>query len=82
MLGKAEILYGEDVVATVDLVAGENVSRSIILVILDGIKTVLSSTVFKILFALFVLLVIIYVFLIIRRNRIRAKRKKIRMIKG
>ena len=82
VLGKAEILYGEDVVATVDLVAGENVSRSIILVILDGIKTVLSSTVFKILFALFVLLVIIYVFLIIRRNRIRAKRKKIRMIKG
>ena len=82
VLGKAEILYGEDVVATVDLVAGESVSRSIILVILDGIKTVLSSTVFKILFALFVLLVIIYVFLIIRRNRIRAKRKKIRMIKG
>ncbi|MBQ5677341.1 MAG: serine hydrolase [Clostridia bacterium] len=82
VLGKAEILYGENVVATVDLVAGENVSRSIILVILDGIKTVLSSTVFKILFALFVLLVIIYVFLIIRRNRIRAKRKKIRMIKG
>ena len=82
VLGKAEILYGEDVVATVDLVAGENVSRSIILVILDGIKTVLSSTVFKILFALFVLLVIIYAFLIIRRNRIRAKRKKIRMVKG
>lgn len=82
VLGKAEIIYGEDVVATVDLVSGENVSRSIILVILDGIKTVLSSTVFKILFALFVLLVIIYVFLIIRRNRIRAKRKKIRMIKG
>ena len=82
VIGKAEILYGEDVVATVDLVAGENVSRSIILVILDGIKTVLSSTVFKILFVLFVLLVIIYIFLIIRRNRIKAKRKKIRMIKG
>lgn len=82
VIGKAEILYGEDIVATVDLVAGENVSRSIILVILDGIKTVVSSTVFKILFALFAVLIIIYILLIIRRNRIKAKRKKIRMIKG
>ncbi len=82
VVGKAEILYGEDVVATVDLVAGESVKRSVILWILDGIKTVLSSTVFKILFVLLAVLVIIYVFLIIRRNRIRAKRKKIRMIKG
>ncbi len=82
VIGKAEILYGEDIVATVDLVAGENVSRSIILVILDGIKTVVSSTVFKILFVLFAVLIIIYILLIIRRNRIKAKRKKIRMIKG
>lgn len=82
VLGKAEILYGEDVVATVDLVAAENVSRSILLVILDGIKTVISSTVFKILFALFAVLIIVYILLIIRRNRIKAKRKKIRMVKG
>lgn len=81
-LGKAEILYGEDIVATVDLVAGENVSRSIILVILDGIKAVLSSTVFKILFVLFAVLIIIYILLIIRRNRIKSRRKKIRMVKG
>ena len=82
VLGKAEILYGEDIVATVDLVAGESINRSVILWILDGIKTILSSTVFKILFALIIVLVIIYIFLIIRRNRIRAKRKKIRMVKG
>ncbi len=82
VLGKAEILYGEDVVATVDLVAAENVSRSMILVIFDGIKTVVSSTVFKILFVLFAVLIIIYILLIIRRNRIKAKRKKIRMVKG
>lgn len=82
VLGKAEILYGDDVVATVDLVAGESVSRSIILWLFDGIKTILSSTIFKILFALLLVLVIIYVLLLIRRNRIRAKRKKIRMVKG
>ncbi len=82
VLGKAEILYGEDVVGTVDLVAGESVKRSFILLILDIIKSILSTTIFKILFVLFLVLVIIYILLIIRRNRIRAKRKKIRMIKG
>ncbi len=82
VVGKAEILYGEDVVATVDLVAGESVSRSVILWILGIIKTIFSTTIFKILFALFIVLVIIYILLIIRKKRIKAKRKKIRMIKG
>ncbi len=82
VLGKAEILYGENVVATVDLVAGESVNRSVILWILDIINTIFSSIAFKILFVLFIVLVIIYICLIIRRKRIRAKRKKIRMIKG
>ena len=82
VLGKAEILYGEDVVATVDLVAAEDVDRDFLLWVFSGIKTIFSSTVFKILFALFIVLVIIYILLIIRKNRIKAKRKKIKMIKG
>ena len=82
ILGKAEVLYGEDVVATVDLVAAESVDRSIILWILGGLQTIFSSTVFKILFAIFMVLVIIYVLLIIRKQRIKAKRRKIKMVKG
>ena len=82
ILGKAEVLYGEDVVATVDLVAGESVSRSIILWIIGIIKTILSTTIVKILLAFVVVLIIIYIFLIIRRNKIRAKRRKIKMVKG
>ncbi len=82
VLGKAEILYGEDVVATVDLVAAEDVDRDFLLWVFSGIKTIFSSTIFKILFALFIVLVIIYIILIIRKNRIKSKRKKIKMIKG
>ncbi len=82
VLGKAEVLYGEDVVATVDLVAGESVSRSVILWIFGIIKTIFSTTIMKILLALVVVLIVIYVLLIIRRNRIRAKRRKIKMVKG
>lgn len=82
VLGKAEVLYGEDVVATVDLVAAEDIDRNILLWLLDGIKTIFSTTIFKLVFGFFVLLLIIYILLIIRKNRIKAKRKKIRMIKG
>lgn len=82
VLGKAEVLYGEEIVATVDLVAGEDVDLNIFLMIIGIIKNIFSTTVFKILFSIFAVLVIIYILLIIRKNRIKAKRKKIRMIKG
>lgn len=82
VLGKAEVLYGEEIVATVDLVAAEDVDLNVFLFIIGIIKTILSSTVFKVLFAIFVILLIIYILLIVRKNRIRKKRKKIRMIKG
>ncbi len=82
VIGKAEVLYGEDVVATVDLVAAESLDRSIILWIVGIFKTIFSSTIFKILFAIFMVLVVIYILLIIRKKRIKAKRRKIKMIKG
>lgn len=82
VIGKAEVLYGEDIVATVDLVAAEDIDLNVFLLIIGSIKNILSTTVFKVLFVILAVLVIIYILLIIRRNKIRAKRKKIRMIKG
>ena len=68
--------------ATVDLVAAEGVSRSLILWIWGIVKQIFSSIIVKLLVGLFAVLLIIYILLIIRKNRIKAKRKKIRMIKG
>ena len=82
VIGKAEILYGNDVVATVNLVAAEDVKLNVFLWIIGLIKTIISSLIFKILFAIFVILLVIYILLIVRKNRIKAKRKKIRKIKG
>ncbi len=82
VLGKAEVLYGEDVVATVDLIAAEDVDFNIITFIFTMIKKLFSTIVFKVLLLILIVLVIIYILLIIRKNRIKAKRKKIRMIKG
>lgn len=82
VIGKAEVLYGDVVVTTVDLVAGEDIDLNIFLLILGVIKNLFSTTIFKILFSILAVLLIIYILLIIRKNRIKAKRKKIRMIKG
>ena len=82
VIGKAEILYGENIVATVDLVAAEDIDLNVFLLIIGTIKNIFSTSVFKILFVIAAILILIYILLIIRRNRIRAKRKKIRMIKG
>lgn len=82
VIGKAEVLYGNDVVATVDLVAADDVDLNIILGFFGIIKTIFSSLIFKILFAILAILLIVYIILVIRKNRIMAKRKKIRKIKG
>ncbi len=82
IIGKAEVLYGNDVVATVDLIAAEDVDLNIVLGFFGIIKTIFSSLIFKILFAIFAILLIVYIILIVRKNRIMAKRKKIRKIKG
>lgn len=81
VIGKAEVLYGDDVVATVNLVASDNVSGSAILRIAGFFGFLFRTTVMKILICLAVLLLLAYILLIIRRNRIRAKRKKPRRIK-
>ncbi len=82
VIGKAEILYGDEVVETVDLVAGEDVDLNVFLLIIGVIKSIFSTVIFKILFAIVAVIIIVYILLIIRKNRIKAKRKKIRKIKG
>lgn len=81
VLGKAQVLYGEDVVATVDLVASESVSGSLILRVTGFIGYLLHTTVVKILLCLVLLLLLAYIALIVRKNMIKAKRKKPRRIK-
>ena len=82
VIGKAEILYGEDSVGTVNLVSAEDIDRDFTKFFVDGIKAFFGNIIVKILIGILIVLVIIYILLIIRKNRIKKKRKKIRMIKG
>lgn len=82
VLGKARILYAEDEIATVNLVAAEDVHMSVLLFILDGVKNIFKSTLFQIVFALIVLILAVYIGMIIRHNQKKKRRKAPKPVKN
>lgn len=79
VIGKARILYAGEEVATVDLVAGEDIQLSLILYFGRLIKNIVSSLVFLIIFGLLALLIVSYIILKVYADR---KRRRIRIVKG
>lgn len=73
VIGKANILYADKVIASVDLVAAEDVKVNIFLWILHAVKVVITSPVFIIFAALCVIIGISYLF-ISRKGRGKSKR--------
>ena len=82
VLGKARILYAEDEIATVNLVAAEDVHMSLVLYILHGVKNLFKSTIFQMVFVLVVLILAVYVGLIIRHNRMKKRRRAPKTVKN
>ena len=82
VLGKARILYAEDEIATVNLVAAESVKMSVILFVWDGVKNIFKSTLFQIVFVLILLILAVYIGLIIRRNQKKKRRKAPKPVKN
>lgn len=74
VLGKARILYAEEEITTINLVAAEDVNVSVILWLADGVKTVVTSTAFLIIAAAAVVLLL--AFLILRAQNTRKRRKR------
>lgn len=83
VLGKLDIKYADNVIASVNLVAGDSVSRSGILYIGHIIKTVVSSPVFLIIAAVILAAVIVYIMTIYVRHKQKQRdaRKRLREIK-
>jgi D-alanyl-D-alanine carboxypeptidase (penicillin-binding protein 5/6) len=75
VIGKAQVLYADEEIATVDLVAAETINRSGFLWFLSIIKKMLSSTVFKLLLLVIIALVIAYIILMLRYKK-KKKRKR------
>ncbi len=73
---KANVIYGDMVIATVELVAANDVELSTFLKVINAIKAFFGSTAVKIIIVTAVLLVLIYIFLFISNQRKKQKRRQ------
>jgi len=80
VLGKAEIVYAEQVIGTVDLVAGEDVEASTILIAVEHIKNFFTSSYMKILYIAIALVIIIFIILCIRLNMAAIRKRRVKYI--
>lgn len=76
---KANVIYGDEVIATIDLVAADNIELSTFLKIINAVKAFLGTTAVKIVCVAIVLFIIVYVFLIISNNKKKKKRRQQKM---
>ena len=80
VLGKAEISYAEKVIGTVDLVAGNDVSSSALLIVATHIKNFFTSIYMKLLYAAIAIVVLVFIILCIKLNISKLKKRKVRYI--
>ena len=78
---QARVLYANQEIATVNLVAAESYSLSPFAFVGHWVSTAFRSVIFKIIAAVVVLLIIAYIIIVIRYNHIRRKRR-VRLVKG
>lgn len=76
IIGKAQVLYANEEIATIDLVAAETVTRSPILWFFSIIKNLLSSTAFKLILFVVTTLVVAYIILMIRYKKRKRRRRQ------
>lgn len=80
VLGWAEVKYAEKVIGKVDLIAGNDVKESKILVFTDSVKKVFTSVYMKVLYWAAIIAVIVFIILCIKLNMARLKKRKVKYI--
>lgn len=80
VLGKARVLYAENEITTVDLVAESDISMNIFLYIGYGIRLIVSSVVFQLVLVVLVLVAVGYVALVLVANRKRKREQQLHVV--
>ncbi len=82
VLGKAQVLYADEEIATIDLVAAETVTRSPLLWFFNILKNIFSSNIFKLILALVIIFIAAYIFLIFRyKNKKKRRRQNVKTVR-
>lgn len=80
ILGKADVIFAEKIIGTVDLVAGADIKESKILIVAKYIKSVFTSIYMKLIIAIAVIAILIFIIICIRLNIAHLKKRKVRYI--
>ncbi|MEE1007254.1 MAG: D-alanyl-D-alanine carboxypeptidase family protein [Acutalibacteraceae bacterium] len=80
VLGTADVIYAEQVIGTVNLVAGDSVKESKLLIALKYIKSFFGSVYMKVVYVLIALAIAIFIFMTIRLNMARIRKRRVKYI--
>lgn len=80
VLGTADVIYAEQVIGTVNLVAGGSVKESKLLIALKYIKSFFSSVYMKLVYVLIAIAVVIFILMTIRLNMARIRKRRVKYI--
>lgn len=72
----ANIIYGDEVIASVELVAAETVELSTFLKLINAIKDFFSLTVVKVIFAVLIVLILAYIYILYKSFKKKQNKKK------
>ena len=80
ILGKAEIIYAEKTIGTVDLVAGEDIDSSWILVFWEGVKAFFSSVYMKVFLLIIGAIIVLFFAYCVWLNKGKRKKRRVKYI--
>ena len=80
ILGTADVIYAEKVIGTVNLIAGQDVNKSTVLVILDSLKNFFTSSYMILLYVIIAIAILIFIIAVIKMNSKRSKNRKVKYI--
>lgn len=80
ILGTADVIYAEEVIGTVNLVAGQSVKKSTILTVLDALKRFFTSSYMILLYIIIAIAIILFIVAVIRMNSKRSRRRRVKYV--
>lgn len=80
VLGTADIIYAEQVIGTVNLIANENIEKSAMLTVLRAVENFFTSSYMKVVYIIVAVGILVFIFAIIKLNSKSSKKRKIKYV--
>ncbi len=80
VLGTADIIYAEQVIGTVNLIANENIEKSAMLTAIRAVKNFFTSSYMKVVYIIIAAGILVFILAIIKLNSKSSKKRKIKYV--